>query len=103
MGNKCEMYSEHNSLKYFFTQTELNMRQRRWLELNKDYDVEINYHPDKANVVADALSRKKYCNNLMVKEEQPSLHEELEKLRIEIADRGQANKLRVTYDLEDRI
>jgi hypothetical protein len=90
-------------MKYFFTQTDLNMRQRRWLELIKDYDLEINYHPGKANVVADALSRKTYCNNLMVKEEQPALYEELEKLRIEIVDRVQANKLRVTYDLEDRI
>jgi hypothetical protein len=65
--------------------------------------MEINYHPGKANVVADALSRKTYCNNLMVKEEQPALHEELEKLRIEIVDHGQVNELRVTYDLEDRI
>jgi hypothetical protein len=51
MGNKCEMFTDHKSLKYFFTQTELNMRQRRWLELIKDYDMEINYHPGKANVV----------------------------------------------------
>jgi hypothetical protein len=103
MRNKCELYTDHKSLKYFFTQTELNMRQKRWFELIKDYNVEINYHPGKANVVADALSRKTYCNNLMVKEEQPALHEELEKLRIEIVDHGQANELRVTYDLEDRI
>jgi hypothetical protein len=79
------------------------MRQRRWLELIKDYDVEINYHPGKADVVADALSRKTYCNNLMVREEQPALHEELEKLRIEIVDHGQVNELRVTCDLEERI
>jgi hypothetical protein len=103
MGNKCELFTDHKSLQYFFTQTELNMRQRRWLELIKDYDVEINYHPGKDNVVVDALSRKTYCNNLMVKEERTALHEELEKLRIEIVDHGQANELRVTYDLEDRI
>ncbi|WVZ84411.1 hypothetical protein U9M48_031448 [Paspalum notatum var. saurae] len=57
-GNKCEIYTDHKSLKYIFTQNELNMRQRRWLELIKDYDLEIHYHPGKANVVADALSEK---------------------------------------------
>jgi hypothetical protein len=103
IGNKCELFSDHKSLKYFFTQTELNMRRRRWLELIKDYDVEINYHPGKANVVADALSQKTYCNNLMVRAEKPALHEELEKMRIEIVDHGQVNELRVTYDLEERI
>ncbi|PON68450.1 Ribonuclease H-like domain containing protein [Parasponia andersonii] len=57
-GERCKIYTDHKSLKYFFTQKELNMRQRRWLELVKDYDCEINYHLGKANVVADALSRK---------------------------------------------
>jgi hypothetical protein len=57
-GERCEIYTDQKNLKYFFTQKELNMRQRRWLELIKDYDCEINYHPDKANMVADALSRK---------------------------------------------
>jgi ribonuclease HI len=103
LGNKCELYTDHKSLKYFFTQTELNMRQRRWLELIKDYDVEINYHLCKSNIMADALSRKTYCNNLMVKEEQPALQEELEKSKIEIVDHGQANEPCVTYDLEDHI
>ena len=60
IGNKCEIYTDHKSLKYIFTQPDLNLRQRRWLELVKDYNVEIHYHPDKANVVADALSRKSY-------------------------------------------
>lgn len=57
-GEKCSIFTDHKSIKYFFTQKELNMRQRRWLELVKDYDCEILYHPGKANVVADALSRK---------------------------------------------
>ncbi|WVZ63668.1 hypothetical protein U9M48_013282 [Paspalum notatum var. saurae] len=59
-GNRCEIYTDHKSLKFIFTQNELNMRQRRWLELIKDYDLEIHDHPGKANVVADALSRKSY-------------------------------------------
>ncbi|WVZ63667.1 hypothetical protein U9M48_013281 [Paspalum notatum var. saurae] len=61
-GNRCEIYTDHKSPKYIFTQNELNMRQRRWLELIKDYDLEIHYHLGKANVVADALSRKSYVN-----------------------------------------
>ena len=55
-GEKCRIYTDHKSLKYLLTQKELNLRQRRWLELFKDYDCIIDYHPGKANVVADALS-----------------------------------------------
>ena len=57
-GTSCRIMCDHKSLKYIFTQRELNMRQRRWLELIKNYDLEIVYHAGKANVVADALSRK---------------------------------------------
>ena len=57
-GEICKIFTDHKSLKYFFTQKELNMRQRRWFELVRDYDCSINYHPGKVNVVADALSRK---------------------------------------------
>ena len=52
------MYSDHKSLKYIFTQRDLNMRQRRWMEFLEDYDFTLHYHPSKANVVADALSWK---------------------------------------------
>jgi hypothetical protein len=62
IGHRYGIYSDHKNLKYIFTQNDLNLRQCRWLELIKDYDLEINYHPGKANVVADALSHKKYCN-----------------------------------------
>ncbi|KAJ9542547.1 hypothetical protein OSB04_029053 [Centaurea solstitialis] len=57
-GVKCQIYTDHKSLQYLLNQKELNMRQRRWIELLSDYDCEILYHPGKGNVVADALSRK---------------------------------------------
>nr|GFC83301.1 putative reverse transcriptase domain-containing protein [Tanacetum cinerariifolium] len=57
-GTKCTVFTDHKSLQHILDQKELNMRQRRWLELLSDYDCEICYHPGKANAVADALSRK---------------------------------------------
>ena len=57
-GEKCRIFTDHKSLKYLLTQKDLNLRQRQWLELFKNYDRIIDYHPGKANVVADALSRK---------------------------------------------
>ncbi|WMV45457.1 hypothetical protein MTR67_038842 [Solanum verrucosum] len=57
-GVKFEVFIDHRSLQHVLTQKDLNLRQRRWVELLKDYDVTIQYHPCKANVVADALSRK---------------------------------------------
>ena len=63
------MFSHHKSLKYLFDQKELNMRQKIWLEYLKDFDFQLSYHPRKANVVADALSRKTlHMSALMVKE-----------------------------------
>ncbi|GKF25313.1 putative reverse transcriptase domain-containing protein, partial [Tanacetum coccineum] len=57
-GTKCTVFTDHKSLQHILNQKELNMRQRRWLELLSDYDCEIRYHPGKANIVANALSRK---------------------------------------------
>jgi hypothetical protein len=84
LGNTCHIYTDHKSLKYIFTQFELNMRQRRWLELIEDYDLEVHYHPGKANVVADALSRKSQCNCLSAKPLTVTLCQEMEKLNMEI-------------------
>ncbi|KAK1647758.1 hypothetical protein QYE76_065563 [Lolium multiflorum] len=81
-GSKCELYTDHKSLKYFFTQKELNMRQKRWLELIKDYDLKINYTPGKANVVADALSRKSTENQPTEWEIPKELRKELEDAQI---------------------
>jgi hypothetical protein len=62
LGNVVHIYMDHKSLKCIFTQLGLNMRQRRWLELIKDYELEVHYHPGKANIIADTLSRKAHCN-----------------------------------------
>ncbi|KAL4023074.1 hypothetical protein IC575_016822 [Cucumis melo] len=82
-GEKIQIFMDHKSLKYFFTHKELNMRQRRWLELVKDYDCEILYHPGKANVVADALSRKVSHSAALITRQAP-LHRDIE--RAEIAE-----------------
>ncbi|GKC04460.1 putative reverse transcriptase domain-containing protein [Tanacetum coccineum] len=66
-GTKCVVFTDHKSLQHILTQKELNMRQRRWIELLSDYDCEIRYHPGKANVVADALSQKERVKPLRVK------------------------------------
>jgi hypothetical protein len=71
-------------LKYIFTQSNLNLRQRRWLELIKDYDLGINYYPGKANVVADALSRRSHVSQLLVGSMPFELSEEFDKLNLRI-------------------
>jgi hypothetical protein len=66
LDNLVYIYTDHKSLKYLFTQPNMNMRQQRWLELIKNYELEIHYHPGKTNVVADALSCKAHCNHLVI-------------------------------------
>ena len=83
-GVKCQIFTDHKSLKYIFTQKELNMRQRRWLELVKDYDCEILYHPGKANKVADALSRKSSATLMSIQALPQPLQEDIFKLGIEL-------------------
>jgi hypothetical protein len=69
-------------LKYIFTQPDLNLRRRRWLELIKDYDLGIDYHPGKDNVVADALSRRPHLKMLATRELLPEFCKEFEKLNL---------------------
>ncbi|GJU20382.1 putative reverse transcriptase domain-containing protein [Tanacetum coccineum] len=76
-GTKCVVFTDHKSLKHILDQKELNMRHRRWLELLRDYDCEIRYHPRKANVVADALSRKERIKPLRERKEENFRTEDL--------------------------
>jgi hypothetical protein len=96
------VYTDHKSLKYIFTQSELNMRQRRWLELIKDYDLEIHYHPGKANVVAAALSRKASCHCLTVRTD-TTLCQEMEKLNLGMIQHETLTQLKLESVLLPRI
>ena len=83
-GATCQIFTDHKSLKYLFTQKELNLRQRRWMELLKDYDCTIDYHPGKANVVADALCRKSTGSLAYMQTIQLLLMVELRELGVEL-------------------
>jgi hypothetical protein len=92
---------DHMSLKYIFTQPDLNLRQRRWFDLIKDYNLEIHYHPGKANVVVDALSQKTYCHHLVT--QKPELCEEIRKLNLTIMPHSLNYNLTVHLVLDDQI
>jgi hypothetical protein len=101
LGNLVNIYMDHKSLKYLFTQADLNMRQLKWLELIKDYELEIHYHPRKANLVADALSRKHQCNNLMV-QPLPSCCD-LEELSLWIIPHGRLNNIALILTIKEDV
>ena len=104
-GEKTQIYTDHKSLKYLFTQKELNMRQRRWLELVKDYDIDIQYHPRKANVVADALSRKAVHSSALITRE-PRVRTDFERADIAVVTKevaAQIARLTMRPTLRQRI
>src|SRR3954467_166058 len=103
LGKRCEVFTDHKCLKYIFTQKEINMRQIRWLELIKDYDLNLQYHPGKANVVADALSRKVFVNGLTKGELPDDLCAQFRDLRLEIVPEGHLMSLDVQPTLLDKI
>ncbi|CAL2229315.1 unnamed protein product [Prunus armeniaca] len=84
-GETCRIFTDHKSLKYLFTQKELNLRQRRWLELIKDYNCTIEHHPGRANVVADALSRKSSGSIAYIRGRYVPILVEMRKLRVELS------------------
>ncbi|KAJ6792372.1 uncharacterized protein M6B38_239065 [Iris pallida] len=98
-----QIYTDHKSLKYVFTQKKINMRQRRWLQLLKDFDMELEYHPGKANKVADALSRRPEAFFMNTPKE---ILEDLRKMGIEVIysiTEGMWQNLQVQSSLIDRI
>jgi hypothetical protein len=103
MGTKCRIYTDHKSLKYIFTQKDLNLRQRRWLELIKDYDLEIHYHLGKANLVADALSRKGQVHAAIVTQLPDELAEDFERLNLGIVAHTEGITIELEPTLEQEI
>jgi hypothetical protein len=103
MGKRCEPYTDHMSLKFIFTQSNLNLGQKRWLELIKDYDLGINYHPEKANVVADALSRKSHVSQLVVDSMSLKQCEEFDKLNLRIVANTEVMEMEVGSSLLQEI
>jgi hypothetical protein len=103
MGKRYELYMDHKSLKYIFTQLDQNLRQRTGLKLIKDYDLGINYHPIKANVVADALSRKSRVSQLVVGSMPFDLCEEFDKLIVRIITNTEVVEMEVGSSLLQEI
>jgi hypothetical protein len=107
-----ETLSDGQSLQYlhlsqesqvYLHSVDLNMRQRRWIELIKDYDLEVHYHHGKANVVVNALCRKVHCNHLELEPVSDPLCEEMRKLNLEVVEQGNIYALAAESNLYDRI
>jgi hypothetical protein len=103
MGTKCQIYTDPKSLKYIFTQKDMNLRQHHWLELIKDYDLEVHYHPGKINLVADALSQKGQVNMALAFQLPDDLMKEFEKLKLGMVAHTQEVTLEIESTLEQDI
>jgi hypothetical protein len=101
LGNLVHIYTDHKSLKYLFTQPNLNMRQRKWLELIKDYELEIHYHPGKVNVMADALSRKHHYNHLMAQSFTSCC--DLEELSLRVIPHGMLTNIALISTIKEEV
>jgi hypothetical protein len=100
---KCQVYTDHKSLKYIFTQKDLNLRQRRWLKLIKDYDLEVHYHPGKANSVTDALSQKGHVHSAIVAQLLDEIVKDFRRLNLGIVARTKGDTIDVEPTLEQEI
>jgi hypothetical protein len=103
MGTKCQVCMDHKTLKYIFTQTDLNLRQRCWLELIKDYDLKNHYHPGKANLVADALSRKEHVHSAIAAQLPNEIVEDFRRLNLGIVAHTEGVTIDVEPTLEQEI
>jgi hypothetical protein len=103
MGIKSQVYTDHKGLKYIFTQKDLNLRQHRWLELIKDYDLEIHYHPGKVNLVADTLSRKEHVHLPIVAQLPDEIIEDFRRFNLGIVAHTEGVIIDVEPTLEQEI
>jgi len=94
------IYTDHKSLKYIFTQKELNMRQRRWLELMADYDIDLQYHPGKVNVVSDVLSRRSEANMVVLLTQQEELLKEMRWLDLMVIRRASGSVQLMIFQIQ---